>query len=68
MSILPVEVNENDYTIIVYGAVNPDDELLTLFEHCGVTDILEEPYTAEKIKNIYLAHENKVSVTKKIST
>ena len=62
MSILPLEVNESDYSIIIYGDVLYDDNTLSTFEQCGVTDILEEPYTADKIKNIFLAHQNKVGM------
>lgn len=64
MSILPIEVNENDYSIIVYGDVFPDDDTLSIFEQCGVSDVLDEPYTADKIKNIFLAHQMKYSMTK----
>jgi|LauGreSuBDMM15SN_2_FD.fasta_scaffold237260_2 hypothetical protein len=62
MSILPVEVNDSDYSIIIYGEVHADDNTLSIFEECGVIDILEEPYTTDKIRNIFLAHQNKVGL------
>ena len=50
MNLIPSDLNKNKYSIVIYGAVNSDDEILEILEQCSVSDIMEEPYTLTNIK------------------
>jgi len=65
-NLIPKHLDRHNYTVIVYGSIGDDDEILSALEESSVDDFIEEPYTLAVLKDTLATHIAKHQLRKEL--